>query len=283
MDERSRIVPEPPVRLTAPLSIAALIALTAAPAFAVAQDMPSLGETPAQRTARRAAMAPPVLQEDEALQAAIGSDTRPAADIARDSQRHPLETLTFWGLTPGSTVVEIEPGRGGWWSHILQPYAAATGGTYVAVDKPAESMGVADGAADLVVVARAFHNWAQDGRTDPYLAAFFRALKPGGVLAVEQHRSAEGLNAAVTAPTGYVSESYVIQAAQRAGFVLEARSELNANPKDDHDHPFGVWTLSPVRSSSGRDGANALTPAQRAEYDAIGESDRMTLRFRKPA
>jgi len=273
--------PETPVRLLAPLSVLALITALAAPAFA--QDLPGLGETPAQRTARRAAMAPPVLQEDEALQAAIGSDTRPAADVARDSQRHPLETLTFWGLTPGSTIVEIEPGQGGWWSHILRPYAAATGGTYVAVDKPVETMGVADGTADLVVVARAFHNWAQDGRTDPYLAAFFEALKPGGVLAVEQHRSAEGLNAAVTAPTGYVSESYVIQAARRAGFVLEARSELNANPKDDHDHPFGVWTLAPVRASSGRDGANALTPAQRAEYDAIGESDRMTLRFRKPA
>ena len=273
--------PETPVRLLAPLSVLALITALAAPAFA--QDLPGLGETPAQRTARRAAMAPPVLQEDEALQAAIGSDTRPAADVARDSQRHPLETLTFWGLTPGSTIVEIEPGQGGWWSHILRPYADATGGTYIAVDKPVESMGVADGTADLVVVARAFHNWARDGRTDPYLAAFFKALKPGGVLAVEQHRSAEGLNAAVTAPTGYVSESYVIQAARRAGFVLEARSELNANPKDDHDHPFGVWTLPPVRTSSGRDGANALTPAQRAEYDAIGESDRMTLRFRKPA
>jgi predicted methyltransferase len=90
------------------------------------------------------------------------------------------------------------------------------------------------------------------------------------------------MNPAVTAPTGYVSESYVIKAAQDAGFVLEARSELNANPKDDHDHPFGVWTLPPVRQSQNRDGSGALTPAQRAEYDAVGESDRMTLRFRKP-
>ena len=136
--------------------------------------------------------------------------------------------------------------------------------------------------ADFILVARAFHNWARDGRTEPYLAAFFKALKPGGVLAVEQHRSVDGLNVATTAPTGYVPESYVIRAAQAAGFVLEARSELNANPADDHDHPFGVWSLPPVRQSQARDGTGALTPDQRAALDAIGESDRMTLRFRKP-
>ena len=270
------------------LVIATTLALISAGA-AVAQTLPSLGETPAQRVARREAMPPPVLQEDEALQAAIGSDTRSAADVARDAYRHPFETLTFWGLTPGSTIVEIEPGRGGWWSAILQPYATATGGTYVPVNRPLESMGVADGTADMIVVARAFHNWHRSNpqRTAPYLAAFFKALKPGGVLAVEQHRAAEGLNADVTAPTGYVSESYVIRAAQAAGFVLDGRSDLNANPKDDHDHPFGVWTLPPVRTSAAREGAatdraTPLTEAERAEYDAIGESDRMTLRFRKP-
>lgn len=222
----------------------------------------------------------PVFAEDAALQAAIASDTRPEADRARDAQRHPFETLTFWGLQPGQTIVEIEPGRAGWWRNILEPYAQATGGRYVAVTRPTESMGVEDGSADLIVVARAFHNWSRDGRTDPYLAAFFRALKPGGVLAVEQHRSAEGLNVAETAPTGYVSESSVIHAARKAGFELEARSELNANPKDDRDHAFGVWTLPPTRASE-RDG-RTLTAVERAAYDAIGESDRMTLRFRKP-
>lgn len=257
---------------------------------AAAQTAPSSGETPAQREARREAMPPPVLQEDEALQAAIGSDARPAADVARDAFRHPFETLTFWGLTPGSTVVEIEPGRGGWWSAILQPYAQATGGTYVPVNRPLEGMVVADGTADMIVVARAFHNWHRSNpqRTGPYLAAFFKALKPGGILAVEQHRAFEGLNADVTAPTGYVPESHVIHAAQAAGFVLEARSELNANPRDDRDHPFGVWTLPPVRTSAAREGnatdrATPLTEDERTEYDAIGESDRMTLRFRKPA
>jgi len=148
-------------------------------------------------------------------------------------------------------------------------------------------MGVEDGTADMVVVARAFHNWHRAGRTEPYLAAFFKALKPGGVLAVEQHRSVDGLNPDVTAPTGYMPESHIIRAAQAAGFVLDGRSELNANPKDDRDHPYGVWTLPPVRTSAPRannanDRPTPLTEAERAEYDAIGESDRMTLRFRKP-
>jgi hypothetical protein len=148
-------------------------------------------------------------------------------------------------------------------------------------------MGVTEGSADLIVVARAFHNWQQAGRTGPYLEAFFRTLKPGGLLAVEQHRAGEGLNAAVTAPTGYVSESYVIQAAQAAGFVLEARSEVNANPLDNHVHPYGVWSLPPTRVSAPRPGVTTdrptpLTAAERAGLDAIGESDRMTLRFRKP-
>ena len=276
------------------MRLLALVMTTALalPAMAAAQTlpaMPTLDESPAQRTARRAAMTPPELQEDTALQAAIGSSARPAADVARDVYRHPFETLTFWGLTPGSTIVEIEPGRGGWWSAILQPYAEATGGRYVAVSRPLESMGVEDGTADMIVVARAFHNWhrSNPSRTGPYLEAFFKALKPGGVLAVEQHRSVDGLNPDVTAPTGYMPESHIIRAAQAAGFVLEARSELNANPKDDHDHPYGVWTLPPVRTSAPRAGVatdrpTPLTEAEWAEFDAIGESDRMTLRFRKP-
>jgi predicted methyltransferase len=274
------------------MRLLALVMTTALalPSLASAQTlpaMPTLDETPAERTVRRAAMTPPELQEDTALQAAIGSATRPAADVARDVYRHPFETLTFWGLTPGSTIVEIQPGAGGWWSAILRPYAEATGGTYVAVNRPQDGMGIADGTADMVVVARSVHGWHRGGRTDALLASFFKALKPGGVLAVEQHRSVDGLNPDLTAPTGYMPESYVIRAAEAAGFVLDARSELNANPKDDRDHPYGVWTLPPTRTSAPRAGVatdrpTPLTEAERAEYDAIGESDRMTLRFRKP-
>jgi len=260
-----------------PLVLAALLASAlASPVLAqtVSSDAPALPHR------QGLSMEMPQVQEDAALQAAIASTTRPEADRVRDSQRHPFETLTFWGLQPGLTVVEIEPGRAGWWRNILEPYAAATGGRYVAVGRPTESMGVEDGTADMVVVARAFHNWSRDGRADPYLAAFYNAQKPGGVLAVEQHRSIDGLNVAEVAPTGYVPESYVIHAARRAGFELEARSELNANPKDDRDHPFGVWTLAPTRTSE-REG-RVLTAEERAAFDAVGESDRMTLRFRKP-
>ena len=245
---------------------------------------PALAQSPDNTTRlphrQGLSMEMPKFEEDEALRAAVASTTRPEADRARDVHRRPFETLTFWGLTPGSTVVEIQPGAGGWWTAILEPYAAATGGRYVAVNRLQNGMGVEDGTADMVIVARAFHNWARAGQTEANLAAFYKALKPGGVLAVEQHRSVEGLNVADTAPTGYVPESYVIRAAQAAGFVLEARSELNANAKDDRDHPFGVWSLPPVRRSE-QDG-RTLTADERAALDAIGESDRMTLRFRKP-
>lgn len=283
---------------------AALFALAAPCALAQTPQAPPRGSAPA-----------PVHAEDEALAAVIASDARVVANRARDQYRHPYEALTFWGLRPGLRVVEIDPGAAGWWTEILAPYAQRTGGEYVAAwidlaapdvsDRarasraelaralavqgdsaravnfgPTSGVEVEDGTADMVLVARAFHNWARAGLTERYMAEFFRVLKPGGVLAVEQHRAEEGLNVADTAPTGYVPESYVIRAAQAAGFVLDARSELNANPVDDRDHPFGVWTLPPTRTSQ-RDG-RVLTDAERAAFDAIGESDRMTLRFRKP-
>ena len=259
----------------------ALMTALAAPAAAQAQTQPPLP------TRTGLSMEMPTPQEDQALLAAVASTTRSEADRARDVFRHPYESLTFWGLQPCQTVVEIEPGRVGWWTGILEPYLAATGGRYVAVSRPVESMGVEDGTADMVLVARAFHNWSRSNRTEPYLAAFFRALKPGGILAVEQHRADSGLNVADTAPTGYVPQEYVVRAALAAGFVLEAESDLNANPADDHDHPYGVWSLRPTRVSAPREGQaidrpTPLTPEERAQLDAVGESDRMTLRFRKP-
>lgn len=262
-----------------PLVLGTLAATLLIAGSATAQTVPT--EFPANLPQRQGlAMEMPVVGEDTVLQGIIASETRPAADMARDAHRHPMETLTFWGLQPAMTVVEIEPGRAGWWRNILEPYAAATGGNYVPVNRPLEGMGVADGTADMVVVARAFHNWSRDGRVAPYLQAFFKALKPGGILAIEQHRSDEGLAVEAVAPTGYVPESWVIRMAREAGFELDARSDINANPADNHNHPFGVWSLPPTRRSEG-DG-RTLTAAERAALDAIGESDRMTLRFRKP-
>ena len=217
---------------------------------------------------------------DTALSAAIDGAWREPQSRARDAYRHPYESLTFWGLKPGMTVVEVDPGVRGWWTEILAPYGRATGGAYIAAlpdraqsGAAAESSdaahaafwkGVADksvfgevkaydfgpqhpdsipaGSVDLVLVARAFHNWARQGdATQTYLHAFFTMLRPGGFLAVEQHRAPEGADP--RAGTGYVPESYVIEEARKAGFVLEAKSEINANPKDTKDHPFGVWTL----------------------------------------
>jgi predicted methyltransferase len=255
---------------------------------------------------------------DPALKAAIDGPWREPKDRARDAWRHPLESLAFWGLKPGMTVVEVDPGVRGWWTEILAPYARATGGSYIAaLPDRAEAAGGAEspeaahaafwkgvsdtdvfgnvkaydfgpqhpdsipaGSADVVLVARAFHNWARQGdATDVYLRAFMRMLKPGGILAVEQHRAPEGADP--RAGNGYVSESYVIDAARKAGFELEAKSEINANPLDTRDHPFGVWTLPPTRRSAPQ-GQPPNPNFDHSRYDAIGESDRMTLKFRKP-
>ncbi len=132
---------------------------------------------------------------------------------------------------------------------------------------------------DFVLAARVFHGWAGQGRVDANLANIYNSLKPGGVLALEQHRGNPGQEPPVN--KGYVTEQAVIDAATKAGFKLDGKSEINANPKDTKDHPFGVWTLPPVRQSS--ESGKPVDPAfDRAKYDAIGESDRMTLRFVKP-
>jgi len=247
-------------------------------------------------------------QPDPALLAAVSGGHRPAAEKARDAHRRPAETLAFWGLKPGVTVVEINPG-GGYWSRILAPYAKATRGKYVATvgmseqsrnafaanfaDEavwgkpeyapygPNSAQLVAPGTADIVITARNIHNWMWvPGQLDKYLKDFHAALKPGGILAVEEHRS-DPRPMVPEARDGYVSTASVIAAAEKAGFRLEAQSELNANPKDKKDHPFGVWTLPPTRRDSQ---TGTPTPANfnRATFDAVGESDRMTLRFRKP-
>jgi predicted methyltransferase len=243
---------------------------------------------------------------DAKLAAAVAGPGRAAESSARDGARHPAASLEFWGLKPGQTVVEIAPG-GGYWSEILAPYAKETGGHYIAAtgrpdqklpekfnnaaiygpvhytvfNKDSGPLG-APASADVVLTARNIHNWIwTPGMADKAMKDFYAVLKPGGVLGVEEHRADPKTKAAET-QNGYVSTQHVIDLATKAGFKLEARSEINANPKDTKDHPFGVWTLPPSRQSSEKD---KPSPAgfDRAKYDAIGESDRMTLRFRKPA
>jgi predicted methyltransferase len=272
---------------------------------------------PLAAAALAVAIAAPVQAADAKLAAAVAGPQRSAENKVRDPARHPAETLSFWGLKPKQTVIEISPG-GGYWTEILAPYAKATGGRYVAtgadLDNPNLSAGAKagraafekrfgdtavygtisvvnfgpqakplgpPGSADLVFTSRNIHNFLeQPGMLDKVLKDSFAVLKPGGALGVEEHRSDPKPEAPGYA-NGYVSEATVIAAAQKAGFKLAAKSNVNANPKDTKDHPFGVWTLPPSRWTT-PNGAGSDPKFDRTKYDAIGESDRMTLRFVKP-
>jgi predicted methyltransferase len=248
------------------------------------------------------------------LEEAVAGDWREAEDRARDIWRHPVETLGFFGLKPGMTVVEIWPGAG-WYTDILAPYLAASGGKlYAANLQPNDPIAIEvveayrqklrarprlygdveitafgatsgpmapDGSADLVLTARNVHNWMAAGIVDKAFTDAFSALKPGGVFGVVEHRGSPGGVQDPTAADGYVEQAYVIRLAQEAGFLLDQASEINANPRDTKDHPFGVWTLPPVRRTSAR-GQPADPAFDSSPYEAIGESDRMTLRFIKP-
>jgi len=254
---------------------------------------------------------------DPLLQKEIDDPRRPAPDRARDIYRHPAASLTFWGLKRGETVIDVSPGAG-WWTDIIAPYLAASGGRYIAagadLNNPALSPAArkdraafeakyadhavygdvsvvgfgkasgplaAPGTVDLVLVSREVHNWAQvDGFVQKAFGDIYAALKPGGVLAIEEHRAAEGADP--KKGDGYLPESYVIAEAKKAGFVLAGRSDVNANPKDTKNYPFGVWTLPPSLRSSPI-GQPADPAFDHATYLAIGESDRMTLKFVKPA
>lgn len=235
-----------------------------------------------------------------ALAEVIAGPQRTPAFGARDRYRHPLQELEFFGLKPEMSVVEIWP-SGGWWTEILAPYLRAHGKYYAAVQPPFRDAAFRDklaaapqyydhvivtdagppdrwriappGSADLVLTFRNVHNWLADGYEKEMFAAFYRALKSGGVLGVEEHRAAPGTTRADWVKTGYVSQDFVIQLAREAGFRLVAKSEVNANPKDTKNYPKGVWTLPPTLELGQKD---------RARYLAIGESDRMTLKFVKP-
>jgi len=243
---------------------------------------------------------------DIALDTAIAAPSRSKANTQRDGARHPAASLVFWGLKPGETVIEVAPGVGGYWFEILAPYAKATGGRYIAAIREIDlkdrakftsgalysnvsftvfgqtsgPLGPAN-SADLVLTARNIHNWMWvPGMAEKSMQDFFSVLKPGGILAVEEHR-ADPRPQVPEARDGYVATETVVRLAKKAGFVLEASSEVNANSKDTKDHPFGVWTLPPIRSDA-PSGQPPNPNFQHAKYDAIGESDRMTLRFRKP-
>ena len=238
------------------------------------------------------------------------------ADRPRDAWRHPLETLTFFGLTPGMTVVELWPGAG-WYTQIIAPFLAATGGKLYAagmepgIEPTAAELNAAyrktfeakpglygkieyiifgpqsgpmtpPGATDLVLFLRSLHDLMPAGLAEKAFRDAFAALKPGGVLGVEQHRADPGGPQDPLAANGYVQEAFVKQLAVEAGFRFDKASEINANPKDTKDYPFGVWTLQPTRRTAPA-GQPANPLFDHAKYDAIGESDRMTLRFVKPS
>jgi len=242
---------------------------------------------------------------DAALTAAVESPTRSPQNPARDIYRHPKESLSFWGLKPGMAILEIWPG-GGYWTEILAPYAKATNGSYLAALGSAtqtlptkfsqtavygsvattvfneKSPALAKpGSMSLVLLSRNLHDWmSTPGEPEKAMRDFYAVLKPGGILAIEQHR-ADPRPMKPGASDGYMSTAVVVKLAEDAGFKLAATSEINANPKDTKDHPFGVWTLPPTRRSA-PNGQPPNPNFDHAKYDAIGESDRMTLRFVKP-
>ena len=251
-----------------------------------------------------AAQAPVTSKKAEApaaeLAAAIAAPNRTASNILRDKYRHPAETLAFFGARPGDTIVELWPG-GGWYTEILAPYLASGGtlhvvppaGSYderirakvasapvyskvrVATFTAGQPTAIAAGSADLVLTFRNVHSWLDEDApiADQVFAEAFRILKPGGTLGVVEHRLPESAADERQMSSGYVKVSTVRRLAEKAGFRLDASSEINANPKDTADHPEGVWTLPPSLRLKDKD---------REKYLAIGESDRMTLRFIKP-
>lgn len=237
-------------------------------------------------------------------------------DPERDEWRHPLQTLLFWGLQGDMTVLEILPGLG-WYTSILAPYLHANGGRLIAASFDPRSRSVAQrevlaawnerfaedenrygdisrttvsataplapaNTVDLAILANNVHTLMAEGIAERVFASVFTALKPGGAFGVEQHRaSSTGLQDPL-AGTGYVQEAYVRALAQEAGFEFVAASDLNANPRDSRDHPFGVWTLPPTLRTSPL-GQPDDPSFDSAPYEGIGESDRMTLKFRKPS
>ena len=275
--------------------------------------MPASGSAPnAPAPVDQPAVPPPPQSANDLaaakLNAVIAGSWRSGANKARDSYRHPQQTLEFFGVKPGDTLIEITPGSG-WYAEILAPLMKGTG-TYIAAsakpnkpdgeaatdknalqvkfagnaaeygeaktvefDPKAPVFGAA-GSADTVLTFRNVHNWVMADTAPVMFNAFFEVLKPGGTLGVADHRAAAGATLDKVKGTGYLPQDYVIKLATDAGFKLVAQSEINANPKDTKDYAKGVWTLPPTLTLGDQD---------KDKYLAIGESDRMTLKFQKPA
>ncbi len=242
------------------------------------------------------------------LQALATGAHRSADNIARNSWRHPVETLEFFGLQPDMTVIEILPSTG-WYTEIIAPYVRDHGKFYAAhfspnatlsymppnlrnfeakmsadpdlygrvtirhLNPPHEVVIAPAASADMALTFRNVHNWIMAGQEEEFFATFYAALKPGGILGVVEHRALPDADMEVMRTSGYVTEAYVKELAANAGFEFVAASEVNANPADPTVHPEGVWTLPP---------SYRLGDTDRDKYTAIGESDRMTLKFRKP-
>jgi predicted methyltransferase len=263
--------------------------------------------TPEVRKASQALAAKSFPSTKAAVSAVLASPHRKPGNSARDATRHPQEMIELFGLKPNQTVLEYGPGEG-WYTELLAPLLAKSGKLYVTetdpfgprdsrstwlglrtkyfLDKLPELYGKVepvmvdpknpklslDGKLDAVLLFRGLHGMNNNKQLEPWLAEFHRALKPKGILAIEQHRAAPGQSAADTSPHGYLPEAFVIEKIEAAGFKLVARSEINANPKDTKDYPEGVWSLPPTLRGGNKD---------RERYLAIGESDRMTLKFEK--
>lgn len=246
--------------------------------------------------------------EQVALQQILSGEHRSAENKARDQYRHPLQTLEFFDIHNYMTVVEIWPG-GGWYTEILAPFLKDQGQFYAAhfsadspvpyfknslqkfvektkalpgiygkmkltVLQPPQQLDIApEGSADRILTFRNVHNWMKTGQAQTVFKALFKALKPGGLLGVVEHRNPTYINQDPQAISGYVREDFVMKLAEQAGFKLLDKSEINANNKDTAKHPKGVWTLPP---------SLRLKEQDKAQYLSIGESDRMTLKFIKP-
>lgn len=265
-------------------------------ALAVGLSLPCMAVAQTTTQASKVAISAPIA-------AAVADSRRKEANRARDKYRHPAETLSFFGIQPDQTVVEIWPG-GGWYAEILAPmlkdkghyiaaaqppgkYRSATETliagdadrfgkvTLTTLDLAAPSEIAPAGTADVVVTFRNVHNFLMSGdeAAREAFASFYRALKPGGVLGVVDHHLPEDRDAALEKKSGYVKQSTIVRLAEQAGFKLAAESDINANPNDKADHADGVWTLPPTLAKG---------DADRAKYQAIGESNRMTLKFVKP-